>query len=230
MRTAPVKWWSYTRLVKAFTSLSRLKARRQHGSLPLNIYTRCRELPLDVFIDVLINKNLKRLIKHGSAGLHELGEAWDRIFWEYCDLSGSEDYRTFIYNAKDLGYAESKLRIMVICQFVLSNRYSQDCVNALRKFGFNGEFPVDNQARYNADLEKLANRIRSAQLEYSVKLKESESFLPKSRAENITEETFDKALIAMSKFMGFRISRKEITVSEFLSIKKLMVESQPVQK
>lgn len=198
--------------------------------MPLNIYARCRELPLDIFIDVLLNKNLKRLIKYGSAGLHELGEAWDRIFWEYCDLSGSEDYRNFIYTAKDLGFAESKLRIFIICQYVLSNRYSQDCINSLRKFGFTGEFPIDNLAKYNSDLERLSNRVSSAQLEYSVKLKESESFMPKSRAEYITEETFDKALIAMSKFMGFKIHRKDITVSEFLAIKKMMVESQAVQK
>lgn len=217
----------YTRMERAASGFVRLILRRPRHRQQSNIYRHCNELPLDIFIDCLCDSKLDRLIISGSCGLRELGEAWDRIFWEYCELSNSPTFKNIFQSAKDLGYIETKLTTLRLAYFVLSRRYSQSVVESLRRVNCHCEFPINDTVKYMADLKKVENHIRAATIDQSIRIAEQEQIKAREKKSVATDDKFAEVLIVMSRFMGYKVNPREITVTEFIAIKKTMEASRP---
>jgi hypothetical protein len=156
-----------------------------------------------------------------------LGEAWDHIFWEYCELSNNPTFRNIFQSAKDLGYIETKLTTLRLAHFVLSRRYSQSVVESLRRVNCHCEFPINDTVKYMADLRKVENHIRAAMMDQSIRIAEQEQAKAREKKSVATEEKFTEVLIVMGKFMGYRINPREITVTEFIAIQKTMEANKP---
>jgi hypothetical protein len=188
---------------------------------PLNLYQHCSDLPLSIFIDCLINKNLRRLTKSGNPTQKELTSAWDQIYSEYCDLSGSPGYKVYMLLNKEIGYLRSKILAVKCCLEVLRYRPSDKAISQLRAYGYAYVFDFEDKVSYLKDLTMVGSKIKTAELALELKTKELLKMNSESKSDTLTESTFTDIMTALSKYIGHRIDPKEITVSEFASIRKM---------
>lgn len=211
----------FTRQAASFILPRRMTNRHKKNHLS-NLFTQPNQTPLDVFIDVLINHNLNRLIRTGKAKLRDLAEAWEILFTEYCELSGSPQYIKIFNLSRQIGQQQSKILAIDLCIQVLSIRYSAACVTTLRKQGYNYKFDINNMANYNNDLNTVKIKSKTVRLTLEQALLAYQKLISENTGKQLTAQYFETQLVELSKFMGFRLNPKEITVSEYIAVLKRM--------
>jgi len=215
------KMWSYTstKLLRVITLLRQWRKQRSSAQ-PSNLFRRCSETPLDIFIDCFVNKNLMRLVKFGKASAKQINEAWEDLFTDYCELLRLPQYTRMVSLTKEIGSLQSKMLCINLCIRVLSLRYSYKCVQVLKRFGYNYKFSITDPEGYRKDLETVIKKSKSSELALDRALNEYKALFQKSSNEAPSQDVFQNNLIELSKFMGFRINPKEITVAEYVAIIK----------
>lgn len=215
------------RLLSAFSSkargihLSTSTVRNFRTLHPSNLYQHCSDLPLAIFIDCLINKNLRRLTKSGNPSQKELTAAWDQIYSEYCDLSGSPQFKLYMLLNKEIGVLRSKILSIRCYLEVLRYRPSDKAISQLRAYGYAYGFDFEDKVSYLKDLTQVANKTKTVELALELKTRQLDKLNAELKGEPLTEATFTDIITALSKYIGYRIDPKEITVSEFASIRKM---------
>jgi len=113
----------------------------RQGLLPMNLYHRCNETPLHVFISCLCDHDLTKLVKFGKATEQDKVKAWELIYSEYSDTSGNATSKILIGLTKDIAYHKAKRDSVALCLKVLSNWPDPRCIKTLRDYGYN--YPFD---------------------------------------------------------------------------------------
>jgi len=199
---------------------NKFKSSLLRGTKQTMLYTRCSQTPLDVFIDALVNKNLDRLVIYGKATHKQISDAWELLFTEYCEISGSPQYQRLVNLSREIGGLQSKLLSISLCTKVLSYRYSSKCITTLRRFGYIYKFNLQDPESYIRDIKAVVTKSKSVQIALDQSLADYDKLMKESNGKNLSEDYFQKALVELSKFMGFRINAKEVTVSEYVAIVK----------
>jgi len=185
------------------------------------IYTRCNETPLDVFIDVLVNRNMARLVKEGRPLKKDIEIAWQKLWFEYCDISGSHEYRQLFSLIKEAGYLEGKLMSIRLALQCVATSQDNGCINILHNYGYRYAFDKSKPADFAADIERVLAKSKTIELLIKATRLQIEKINQKAQSEGVKEEWFEDTLMVLSKYMGYRINRKVITVSEFVRTKKM---------
>lgn len=142
-------------------------------------------------------------------------EAWNELFTEYCDLSGSNEMNEVLQVTKKIGVIQSKLTAISLSVVVLSHRDSEIAKGNLRNLGFNFDF---DKYLVN-DLQRVIAASKGYHIELKSLQKRYEALTAKSGKSKITETYFKRILVDLSKFMGFQLKATTTTVEEFLMIK-----------
>ena len=185
------------------------------------LYSRCSETPLDVFIDCVVNKNYSRLIREGKPLQKEIDAAWQKLWFEYCDLSGSAEYRQLFQLIKEAGYLEGKILSIRLAIQCISASNSTDCINILHNYGYRYAFDRANPDEFAKDIERVVTKSKSIELLLQSTKSQIDKINARQSGEKATETYFDDYLTVLSRHMGFRINRKVISVTEFLRMKKM---------
>jgi len=161
----------------------------------------CDTITLDVFIDCAVNNNLRRLSKDATD--EELTEIWNGINEEYATKSGNVKHNYIFDLAKKIALLENKIKIGA-----LMIQFDNDEAKAmLQKIGYRG------------DVEALIKRDNKTLLSLQSELEKANQ---NDGTGKLTEADFLRWINIVSKFMGFRINRKVVTVTEFLEMERLM--------
>jgi len=150
------------------------------------------------------------------ASQKELAEAWEKLFIEYCDMSGDKNMKHLIYLSKTIGYLQSRILAAQLCVYVLSNRKSDSCVEQLKLMGFNGNF---DEASMVDDLKLVIAAVKSFEIDLQRKTLEYEKIVNEGGKAKISGSYFDNLLVDLSRFMGYHLKKNELTVNEFVVIK-----------
>jgi hypothetical protein len=121
---------------------------------------------------------------------------------------------------KEIGSLQSKMLAINLCIRVLTYRYSYKCVQTLKRFGYNYTFSIADPVQYWKDLEAVIKKSKSSELALDRALNEYKLLFSKSEDNAPTYDVFQNNLVELSKYMGFRINAKEVTVSEYVAIVK----------
>lgn len=183
-----------------------------------NLYRHCGNTPLDVFIDVLVNKNFRRLIRWGGATDKQLYKAWEQLFSEYAELSETPQYKKMIGLSKEIGQLQSKIMTVNICIQVLNNRYSDAAVSALKRLGYSVYFDLNDKQKYQKALISVRKKVKAAELTLMQRTGQYDEMIAGVKEGKLTEDYFTEMLVELSKFMGYRLNASEITVTEFVTI------------
>lgn len=211
----------FTAILRVFGISSRPTARKCPRSLPTNIYHTCNDTPLSVFIDCSVDHNYKSLIKYGHAKPADLARAWELIYSEYSDNSGSTTGKVLINLSKDISYHDAKLRAVGLCLKVLSHGPNRDCIHVLRDiYGYNYPFDINNPEEYARSLETIAHRTGSIVFTLQLKKAEYDRESLKVSGKPMTRESFYDILAVLFEHYHSRIDPKTTTVTEFISYKK----------
>jgi hypothetical protein len=165
---------------------------------------RCGEVSLDAFIDCLVNGNLKRLVIEGEVSEEALQAAWSALYNEYAELSGNTAHAYLFSLMKTTAVLRAKL--VLVQQFLQSGE-----VGLLQKLGYPG------------DVKKIVARAKYESIELQGKEKELEKARQSSEKDGAKESDFTVWIVSVSKYMGFRIDRHTVSVAEFLTMNKIMV-------
>lgn len=181
------------------------------------LYKKCNELPLFLFIDILLTGNVKQLVRSQSLAIifskKELSNIWDDIFSEYNLLIDDKSVNLSFELFKDINVFHNKITIINSLVFLLRQTYSPSSIELLREHGFNFSFTKET---YLDDCNKVISRAKSIVMQLIEKEHQYEE-LRKNNEGEIKESDYTDLLFEISKIAGHRISAREITVTEFVS-------------
>ena len=189
----------------------------------LKLFQKCENTPLSVFIDCVVNKNYQRLVISGKATPEQLSEAWQTLWYEYCDLNKSANYTTIIEAIKLLSFTKAKLTAIRLCVSVLRHSEDKDCIDLLKKYGYNYKFDRTRIIDYHKALDRVL--LNSNALEITIKQAEKQIEDLNKEAEQKEEvkvaEIWAENIERLSKYVGYEINPDTKTVLGFIKIRQM---------
>lgn len=179
-------------------------------------YDSCNDLPLYNFIKLLSTKDLSYLVISGKP--KNLPEVWDKVFNEYVQLTGSEKQTQILALTKEVAYLGNKIFMVNSVIYSLRIQYSEELVGVLKKLGFTISLNVKNLKDYERQLDLLSTRLKSTISIYEKKAEELKKINSSDDNETNIESQYLGWLTELSKFQGYRLNPKDITVTEFVNI------------
>lgn len=220
-KSLPLKWqqWKIGRIIYSGKRMVLLILPRSRDHVmkfffQLSLYHRCDHLKLYKFIKVICDDDLGTLRKHPFISRAMVLKAWSMISKEYSVLSGDIAYQTSLKLYKDIAREEGKLLLVISCLGVLTRRYSESCIRKLVDLGYNYKFDSNIPESYQNDIEKVSKNIRMVKIELARKRIEFDKY--RSGERRTKKEDFVLSLLKLSKFMGYRINEKVVTVAEYI--------------
>lgn len=211
-----VYWSRFTSRLRGFINSWKRTPHTNQDFIPSNIYRHCSELPLAAFINCSVDKDYRSLLKYGHAKTEYLHRAWDQIYSEYAEKSGSQTYKLLLNLSKDIGYLETKQYCIAVCLKVLQHRPDQKCIAILTRYGYKYAFDISNPKQYSDDIASMATHASSIQIQIQRKKKELIESTQKLNGKELTRDHFTQMMISIGKYMGQRIDPDKWTVLEFI--------------
>jgi hypothetical protein len=171
----------------------------------LNISSECSEVTLEEFIDCVTNGNLRRLVRSGSPTEAELQAAWEKLYAEYSELSGNKEHKYYFSLHKSVHYMGIKLRL---AQMIMENSMQ---IELLEHLGYKGT------------VKQMVSQIKHDAINMQTKEKEMQRMTDKKTG-TINDSYFDDWIVAVGKYLGYPVKRKEMLLSEFLSANRAMTK------
>lgn len=192
-----------------------------------SIYRSINKLPLNRFIDCMIDGNLYALVISGDPSKLELQEAWNDILSEYTESISNNEYRLYISLYKEITILQLTYEQVHILAEVLNTVYSKklcDELNSLLRTSckFN---PLDVSS-YRDELLKCVRRSAGIKLKLDLKLLQFDAIKKKheQKAGDKMEdgrEYFTSVMITLSDHAKYQLP-DTITVLEYCErIKRL---------
>lgn len=177
-------------------------------------YKSCSELPLYNFIKILVFNDLSYLIIKGKPrNLHAL---WNDIFEEYVKLTGDEKQSELLMLYKETAFLSNKIFLVQSIVYSLRIQYSKELQDMLIKQGFRIDLNVKDLSSYQKKLDNVLTQLKKVQSDLD---RRKEEIKKHDTGEKVSESYYDEVLSELSKFQGYRLNSKEISVSEFVSIR-----------
>lgn len=213
----------------------------------IKYHTSLNDLPLNKFIDCIVDNNLSALIiSHGEElpSSEELSAAWDNILAEYAELTGTSEYRMFCELYKEVEILKITLtQISVLAargnaetgemQGILRMTYDEYFADELNKLlKTKCRFNWNDQKSYHAELDKCVNRGKAFKIKYDLKKMQFEAIEKKNlgkKGERPTRQYFTSILVTLSDHAKYRIE-ETIKMPEYCERIRRFAEYCEVQK
>lgn len=174
----------------------------------------CDTLPLEVFISCVCDNDYTGM---GGASSDDNLFLWNACYEQYIVLRNQEDVGYNVMLCMEI--EKMKYRYLSIQRGLelLRSICDMDIIHMLEREGFYYKFDPSDRESYFTDIhnaEKKSSRILFDIREKSTILS---SIGDASTSEKITRDWFDREMAALSKNYGFRINKKDITVSEYVA-------------
>jgi hypothetical protein len=189
---------------------------------PANLYRRCSETPMSVFISCIAEEDYTSLIISGKASDYQLQEAWVLLLSEYQELKG-DTIETIeqVRLSRDIWKLRSHLQLLDACTSFLAERYSESIADSLRKLGYpfkpTSLDPNDYISQLNAIINKA--KLKYVQLQQMVKQlsEELKKTVPKA-----TRDQFEETLIHLEEMQKTSYDLERLTVLKYVMLEKKM--------
>lgn len=210
----------------------------KHSSLPLlrplssastscKLFRDCR-IELDRFLEVLIDKDYRRLIIEGDAPESVLKEAWATIYLQYCELQQDGTYNELFDKTKKIQEINGRITLLDGIVQHLQLCYDALLVKMVNEMGIGLE--LESSEDPMKKLKMVQGRIKRMILDMQNMEQEIEGMQHEKRETNGIEY-YEDWLSAMSRAYGYAVRAKDISVMQFVrNQKKLNEQSLKQQK
>ena len=202
------------------------------SSQPTALYHFCSQLPLDIFIECLVDSNYTRLAIKGTPSAKELAAAWDAIHIEYLELNQGNETIYSIRLQSEISLLSDEIQRVEEIIFLLSPAMlplcggrEQELVDMLRYYGY--KQTIDFNSDYTRTLNAIKNRLNPKKLRLDARINELTDYMKTQASGKPDRKVFETNLTRMSRFQGYPIRAKDITVSEYVMIFKDCIEANP---
>lgn len=197
--------------------------------LPALFHRSCKTLLYDTFLNIIDSGSLSLLVIHGQPSIEELVEAWGDILQEHSELIKSNKTQSISDLFKKITYTEWKIVFLEKGLWLLKHEYNEKIATDIANMGYDLIVANDDRETYlrqiygvETDAKFLIVQLNQYKTEYSI-------LCPKDQqVKTLTLIDYERDIAILSKFMGYRINKKEITVFEFDGIVNYYLET--VQK
>lgn len=189
-------------------------------------FTSCNDLTLYLFIQVLTTGEQRYLIRSGKPSKEQLKAAWEQIFSEYTELSENKQGNYLLTLLREYYSIPNKIQIIQTIVDELAKGYNKDLIEKLRLLGFRHQYTEETYIR---DLKITVTQAKGLILKYQNLYNDLERL--QSQDSKADPSDYDLILSELSKYQGYRLDPKVITVSEFCAIvKRFKQENKPKGK
>lgn len=180
-------------------------------------YLHITELPLNRFIDCLVDGNINALVISGKPTGEDLMTAWVNIQAEYADAVGTNEYRLYVGILKEvliLGATMAQIDCLIT---LLEEFYHPEILSRLNKL-LRTSFTLDpsDEEKYKATLKRF--RMRSKGVKMDLDLKEIQLEGMKKKMEGTATKPdrayYHSVLVTLSDYAKYHIS-DTLTVFEY---------------
>ncbi|MHB9057110.1 MAG: hypothetical protein ACYC2P_13350 [Paludibacteraceae bacterium] len=178
-------------------------------------FDNCSDLSLYLFVKVLTTGEHKWLIKSGNPTKEQLKEAWEQIFDEYSRLSENKQQNYLLNLLREYYSIPNKLTIIQTIVDNLALRYDPNLIALLRQMGFRHSYSPET---FVNDLKLTVTQAKGLILKYKSLYEDLEKL--QKQDNKVEPNDYDLILSELSKYQGYRLDPKTITVSEFCAIVK----------
>lgn len=194
------------------------------NSLPVpkqsNIYRSITTLPLNRFIDVVVDGNLYALVEtpdNHTVTIEDLTVVWSGILSEYTEAIGNAEYKHYVSVYKELSAIKLKYSLIIQAIDILKTGvYSKiicDFLNSELKC--NCVFNYKDEKSYINELDKCFRRSKSIKIQIDLKQLQFDAVASKHKeGKKPDRKYYDAVLISLSDHAKYEI-RDDITVSKF---------------
>jgi hypothetical protein len=184
----------------------------------LKWYQSISTLPLNRFIDVVVDGNIYALVIEGTPDVHHLHTAWADIQGEHADLIGDSESKLYLTLSKEIALLKITLTQIHGMIESLSNIFYQphlDNLNLLLRTRYT--LNPDKQEEYFKTLNSAVMRSKGIKIDLDLKLLQFKAIEEKNKSTGTkyTREYFHSVLIALSNHAKFHLTADMITVYEF---------------
>lgn len=188
-------------------------------------YQHITELPLNRFIDCLVDGNIYALVITGKPTDEELMTAWGNIQTEYADAIGNHEYRLYVNLFKEVTLLSVNLQLIMTAIEILEDVYSKELTGKLNKL-LSSNITLDpaDPEKYKSSLKRFDMRSKGLKIDLDLKqiqLKAMEAKINKP-GDKPTREYYHSVLITLSDHAKYQIP-DSITVFEFCDRMKRFV-------
>lgn len=177
------------------------------------IYKNCDTLPLERFIDILVDGNLKHLVFYGSASLASLQKVWDSIFQEYMDLTKNETHTHLFNTIKEYSILKNRIAIAETLLHGVAFNSNADLIKALKSVGLNYKFSKET---LESDFKKAVAKIKTWIFRAEKLQKDLKNQPETDKA--VSKSDFSDLLVELSAFQGYHLAPDKITVAEYAAV------------
>ena len=195
-------------------------------------HTSAKKLKLIDFIPALCNDDYSGLIISGTPTENQLKGAFDTIYAEYTELTGSNIHYTVYLNIlKEYGESKGRHVCLCACANALQIGYNAEAEKILNDMGYSCDFASKGKATtaYLDELKRIKKHIQANNIMYQESMQKAAKFLEGKAGKKLTESEFMGYVAAVSKFTGFNISINSVRVAEFAALANYMTISNKKQ-
>lgn len=180
-------------------------------------YQHITQLPLNRFIDIMVDDNYAALVITGYPSEQDLLAAWLQIQGEYADAIGDNEHRMYISLFKEVTLLNVTLKTINYLVEILEKVYYSEFVKNLNKL-LNTTFQLDpaDPVKYKATLKNFLMRSKAIKINLDMKEMQLKALQEKNQepGKKATREYFQSILITLSDHATYQI-HDSITVFEF---------------
>jgi hypothetical protein len=191
----------------------------------------CSTLKYNIFLEILLHGTLSLLVISGNPSPIELNTAWQGILHEYIDDTQNDRSSTLHEVWKKMLYTSWLISFIDWSVYALKYNYSEKIALMVAEAGFYYIQPIEDRARYLTQIYMLETEAKSLVVRLNQLNNEYKLLCPTAiDQETRTLADYEKEIAILSKFMGQRIVKAEITVKEFAAIVNLYNETNKVNQ
>lgn len=196
---------------------------------PAALYLSCSQLPLDRFINCLVNGDLNALIISGQPSLADIAEAWSNIFAEYLDINNDNEATYLLQLQSQLSVLSNYITEIETAIYLLSilpnpalgqlqrTEHIIKLEGVLREHGHDYTLDPSDFNDYVEKLQQVDSSLAPDRLRFETLTKEYATYLQSKEGQSVDRTYFVTMLRRLARFNKVVVIRAaEITVEEFV--------------
>ena len=176
----------------------------------------CKEVSLAVFIDCYCHGIYSGL---GQATEEEIAQVWEALIQEWSNLMKNEDSDYLIELSGRILELKAHITFVEYSNFLLVRIYDREIIDRLiNECGYDGEYPENDREAYLKQLSRVISLCKSKVYELWELNDEYDRLQKNNAGEKTTEEDFERNILRLSKYQGYRINKFKTSVFEYTQL------------
>jgi hypothetical protein len=183
-------------------------------------------LKYDAFIEIMDKGDISLMTLSGNPSQEELEGAWLQLLQEYSDLVRTDKTNNIFEVWLKIEGLRWKIDFVDKALEVLKLQHDETTASALVELGYDYVQPLEDREAYLKQVYFVQTEAKSMVVFLNQYKAEYKLLVPEGQeVEERDRMYYEKELAHLSRFMGYRIIKSDITVYEFCSIVNTYLDS-----